>query len=70
MDSSKWCRASASGTTPSAEPGDVWGQISVGVDGTIFPVLAPVLRPGRPLPEVPGDPPFYVSRRDAAEMQG
>ncbi|GID97495.1 hypothetical protein ACFQFC_29700 [Amorphoplanes digitatis] len=51
-------------------PGDVWGQISVGVDGTIFPVLAPVLRPGRPLPEVPGDPPFYVSRRDAAEMQG
>jgi hypothetical protein len=36
----------------------------------MFPVLAPVLRPGEPLPDAPDDPPYYVSRRNSAEQQG
>jgi hypothetical protein len=36
----------------------------------IFPVVAPALRPGEPLPDASDDPPFYVSRRNAAELQG
>jgi hypothetical protein len=36
----------------------------------IFPVLAPALRPGEPRPDRPDDPPYYVSRRNAAELQG
>jgi hypothetical protein len=28
----------------------------------IHPVLAPVLRPGEPLPDAPDDPPYYISR--------
>jgi hypothetical protein len=36
----------------------------------ILPVLAPALRPGEPLPDAPDDPPYYVSRRNAAELKG
>jgi hypothetical protein len=35
----------------------------------IFPVLAPVLRPGEPMPDNASNPPFFVSRRNAAELQ-
>lgn len=37
----------------------------------VFPVLAPALPPGNPLLPLPvDDPPYYVSRRNAAEFQG
>jgi hypothetical protein len=36
----------------------------------MFLVLGPALRAYEPLPDAPNDPPFYVSRRNAAELQG
>ncbi len=36
----------------------------------MFPVLAPALRPGDAFPDIASNPPFYVSRRNAAELQG
>ncbi|MEV4630668.1 hypothetical protein AB0J90_30830 [Micromonospora sp. NPDC049523] len=36
----------------------------------IFPVLAPALRAGDAYADIPGDPPYYVSRRNAAELKG
>ncbi len=36
----------------------------------IFDVVAPVLRPGEPLPDLESNPPYAVSRRNAAELQG
>lgn len=47
-----------------------WREFGQPAAEKIFPVLAPALRPGEPLPDAPGDPPYYVSRRDAAELQG
>jgi hypothetical protein len=35
----------------------------------IFPVLAPALRDGDPHSIVPGDPPYHVARRNAAELK-
>jgi hypothetical protein len=35
----------------------------------IFPVVAPALRAGNPLPDTPADPPYYVARRNAAELK-
>jgi hypothetical protein len=36
----------------------------------MFPVPAPALRPGEPLPDAPDDPPYHVSRRNAALSDG
>ena len=47
-----------------------WWDFGQSAAERVFPVLAPVLRPGEPLPDAPDDPPFYVSRRNAAELQG
>jgi hypothetical protein len=47
-----------------------WREFGQPAAEKIFPVLAPVLRPGEPLPDAPDDPPYYVSRRNAAELQG
>ncbi|MEV6850360.1 hypothetical protein [Actinoplanes sp. NPDC051411] len=47
-----------------------WRDFGQPVAEPVFPVLAPVLCPGEPLPDAPDDPPFYVPRRNAAELQG
>jgi hypothetical protein len=47
-----------------------WRDFGQEAAEAMFPVLAPALRPGPPLPDAPDDPPYYVSRRDAAELQG
>ena len=47
-----------------------WRDFGQPVAERMFPVLASALRAGGPLPGVPDDPPFYVSRRDAAELRG
>ncbi|MGA5305600.1 hypothetical protein ACPCHT_37300 [Nucisporomicrobium flavum] len=49
---------------------DDWRDFGQPVAERMFSVLAPALRPGEPLPDAPDDPPYYVSRRDAAEAQG
>jgi hypothetical protein len=47
-----------------------WRDFGQPAAENIFPVLAAALRPGEPLPFNPDDPPYYVSRRNAAELQG
>jgi hypothetical protein len=47
-----------------------WREFGQPAAEKMFPVLAPVLRPGESVPDAPDDPPYYVSRRDAAELQG
>nr|WP_221378577.1 hypothetical protein [Actinoplanes polyasparticus] len=47
-----------------------WRDFGPAAAERIFPVLAPALRPGPPMQDVPDDPPYYVSRRNAAELQG
>jgi hypothetical protein len=47
-----------------------WRDFGQPVAERMFPVLASALRAGEPLPDAPDDPPYYVSRRNAAELRG
>jgi hypothetical protein len=47
-----------------------WREFGQPTAEKIFPIVAPVLPPGEPVPDAPDDPPYFVSRRDAAELQG